>query len=170
MLSAIVIPADPGQPVAMEHLAKDDFTAYRRLVGGHLEVVNLERPAASLYLNEEGKLLELPLNARATALAWVHNTTIRGRDVIVGDAFILGPADEEGSDTTTPDDLVDLLFSTERYQVQFQRADNDGWDVDSEVFTDWHEAYIPGLRLVHWRRFVNDVRILPEPLGELSKR
>jgi hypothetical protein len=165
MLTAIVVPADPGQPVAMEHIAKDDLTAYRRLVGGHLEVIHLERPPASLYLNEEGKVLELPLNPRATALLWMHNASFRGWDLIVGNAFILGPPDDESYDTTAPAELVELLFKTERYRVQFQVGISPAWYTDDEIFDDWYEAYVHGLRLVHQRGAVSDVQVVPERPG-----
>ena len=38
----------------------------------------------------EGKLDDLPLNQRATVIAWAHNSAFRGYDVIVGNTFIVG--------------------------------------------------------------------------------
>lgn len=70
MLTAIVIPADPEQPVRLEQLGRNDLDTYRHLGGGNIEHINLERPVASVYFNEEGKLVELPSNPRATALSW----------------------------------------------------------------------------------------------------
>src|SRR5438874_8994833 len=100
MITAIVIPADLTEPIRLEQLDEHDLHAYRQLVGGSIEVITLERPQSSMYLNDEGKLMELPLNQRATTLLWVHNSAFRGQDVIVGPAFVVGPPDREGDDQT----------------------------------------------------------------------
>ena len=68
MITAIVIPVDPDQPIRQQQLTKSDLDAYRQIVGGDLELVTLGQPPAGLYLNEEGKLEGLPVNRRATAL------------------------------------------------------------------------------------------------------
>jgi small nuclear ribonucleoprotein (snRNP)-like protein len=152
MLTAIVIPADPDHPVRLEQLDRNDLDAYRRLVGGNLEVINLERPMASLYLNEEGKLIELPLNPRATVLLWAHNSAFRGEDIIVGDAFIVGPPDRRGDDTTAPDELVQLLFHTERYRVLVRTQGDKEFYGNLRTFDSWFEAYVYGVRSTTQRR------------------
>jgi Domain of unknown function (DUF3846) len=110
MHTAIVIPNDLAQPMRLEQLDQHDVGAYHRLVAGNLEVLNIDRATASIYLNEDGKLNGLPINHRATALLWVHNSAFRGQDVIVGPAFIVGQPDTQADDTSAPDDLIDLLF------------------------------------------------------------
>src|SRR5207248_1708151 len=114
---------------------------YRQLVGGSIEVITLERPQSSMYLNDEGKLMELPLNQRATTLLWVHNSAFRGQDVIVGPTFVVGPPDREGDDQTAPTDLVDLLFHTSLYRVDVQMWGDQRWHGNERVFADWFEAY-----------------------------
>jgi hypothetical protein len=99
----------------------------RSLVTGNLEVVELFRPPASLYINEEGKLHDLPLNERATVITWTHNSAFRGRDLILGDAFIVGPVDDEGNDLTVPNELVELLFNTSSYRMEVQTHGTRTW-------------------------------------------
>jgi hypothetical protein len=163
MITAIVVPVDPREPLRLEQIDRTDLDAYRRLVDGHLEVISLDRPPASLYLNEEGKLLALPVNPRATALLWMQNTAFRGRDVVAGPAFIVGPADRDGYDRSTPQDLIDLLFDTKRYRVQVKaEAVDQWWRSTGQVFTGWFDAYIHGLRLAGSAADWSDVRVVPE--------
>ena len=162
MITAIVIPVDPKQPIRQQHLDKRDLDAYRQIVGGNIEVLNLERPAASLYFNDEGKLLEFSVNARATVLLWAHNSAFRGHDVIVGPALIVGPPDHKGDDTTVPDDLVHLLFNTKRYGVQVRLRGDSRWRENSEVFDDWFEAYRYGVLLAQRQALVDEVRVVPK--------
>jgi uncharacterized protein DUF3846 len=167
VITAIVIPVDLDQPVRRQHLHKSDLDGYRQIVGGNLEAVTLVTPPASLYLNEEGKLDGLPFNHRATALLWAHNSAYRDRDVVVGPAFIVGPPDRRGDDTSAPDGLVDLLFNTERYRIQVQTVGTSGWHCNDVVFTDWFAAYQWVLDLAQRWTLVAEVRVIPAPDEEL---
>lgn len=169
MITAIVIPVDQKQPIRQQQLHKQDLDAYRQIVGGNLEVLNLDRPPVSMYFNDEGKLLEFSVNARATVVLWAHNSTFRGHDVIVGPAFIVGPVDGRGDDTTVPDDLVHLLFNTKRYRVQVQLQGCNRWWENADVFDDWFEAYVSGVRLAQRRTFVAEVRVVPMLDDELRE-
>ncbi|MFF0822041.1 DUF3846 domain-containing protein [Micromonospora haikouensis] len=162
MITAIVIPADPAEPVRLEQLDEHDLGTYQHLVGGNVEVVNLDRPPASLYLNEEGKLLDLPLNQRATVLLWAHSSAFRGRDVIVGTAFVVGPPDAEGDDQTAPAELVELLPGSVRCRVQFTTSESDVWRSDEEVFTDALAAYLHGVQLAQRAAAIREVRVVPK--------
>jgi hypothetical protein len=170
MLTAIVIPADPDRPARLEQFGRQNLDAYRRLVGGDIEVVNLERPPASLYFNEEGKLIGLPLNRRATALLWIHNSAFRGHDLIVGDAFILGPPDQAGDDTTAPDELVTLLFHTERYRVLVQSQEEEQFYGRLETFDSWFEAYRYGVHLAQPSSQVEEIQVVAERSQERTRR
>jgi Domain of unknown function (DUF3846) len=162
MLTAIVIPADPEQPAQLEQLDRRDLDAYRRLVGGNIEVINLERPPASLYFNEEGKLLALSLNLRATALLWAHNSAFRGHNNILGDAFILGPPDREGDDTSAPEELVTLLFQTERYRVLVKNQGDERFYGHLPVYDSWFTAYVRGVELAQRWSQVEEIQVVAE--------
>lgn len=163
MLTAIVIPADPAEPARLEQLDKRDVDAFQALVGGHLQVLNLERPAATMYLNDEGKLDGLPFNPRATALLWTHNSAFRREDIIAGDAFILGVPDRHGDDTTAPTELVDLLFHTKRYRVLVQNEGDEKFYGHLQPFDSWFEAYGFGVHLVEMMSQAREVQIVAEP-------
>jgi hypothetical protein len=167
MPTAIVIPVDPKQSIRQEELHNNDLDAYRRIVGGNLEVLNLDRPPATMYLNDEGKLLGMPVNQRATALLWVHNSAFRGHDVIVGPAFIVGPPDRQGDDTDVPEDLVDLLLHSRRYRVQVRIEGSGQWSSNREVFADWFKAYVHAVQLTRLSTAVEEVRVVPELDDEL---
>ncbi|ARP71761.1 DUF3846 domain-containing protein [Streptomyces pluripotens] len=169
MLTAIVIPADPAEPARLEQLDKRDVDAFRALVGGHLQVINLERPAATMYLNDEGKLDGLPFNPRATALLWAHNAAFRDQDVIAGDAFIVGVPDRHGDDTTAPTELVDLLFHTKRYRVLVQGEGDEKFYGHLRPFDSWFEAYGFGVHLVRMFSQLQDVQIVAETEDEQAK-
>jgi Domain of unknown function (DUF3846) len=169
MLTAIVIPVNLQQPIRQQQFHKNDLDAYRQLVGGHLEVISLDRPPASLYFNEEGKLLDLPVNIRATTILWAHNSAFRSEDAIMGPAFIVGPVDRHGDDQTAPLDLINLLFHTTRYRVQVQAQNSTSWNDIGRVFTDWFEAYAYGVHLAQQRALVAEVRVVPELDAELRQ-
>lgn len=163
MITAIVIPVDPDQPIRQQQLNKSDLDAYRQIVGGNLELVHFAEPPAGMYINDEGKLDGLPFNHRATALLWAHNSAYRDRDIIVGPAFILGSPDHRGDDTSAPDDLANLLFNTERYRLQVQADGSGNWHGNELVFTDWFTAYQEVLDLAQRWTLVQEVRVIPEP-------
>jgi Domain of unknown function (DUF3846) len=82
------MPADG--PPRTQHIGPDHLTALQRLVGGHIEGVS--RDGWHAYINDEGKLLDLPVNLLATILLFPdHSDLICGAAVLLGD----GPAGDE---------------------------------------------------------------------------
>lgn len=160
-IKVIVVPHDEQQPIREQEIDKSNPNAYRELVGGNLEVVQLYWPSSSMYLNEEGKEQVLPVNKRATALLWIHAPVFHGRDFIVGDAFLVGQPDKHGDDTTVPAELVKLLLHTERYRVEVKTAESEQWSTNQRVFTAWMSAYEYAIRLVERWTALKDVRVVP---------
>jgi len=74
-------------------------------VGGYIEYSRLKN-IGSMYVNEEGKLLNLPVNMIATTVFSQINNWV---DVIVGDAIVFGPIDENGNETPVTQEFIDLL-------------------------------------------------------------
>ena len=114
-MKAIVIPAD-GSPAK---LVDDtiDLKYMQGVVGGLIECVAIyeiltdagrKHVEADLFVNEEGKLIGLPTNPRATDLAaltiggWVH-------DVIKGDVIVTGQPDNEGRNTDVPQSVINIV-------------------------------------------------------------
>ncbi len=81
--SAIVI--NEAMPISYEDLVS--------CVGGYIEGVYLD--GATAYVNEEGKLQDLPRNEVATELAHAHNAIYTG-DWIAGNMIIVGNGDDDG--------------------------------------------------------------------------
>lgn len=77
-------------------LSGDSLEQLQAAVGGYIQMVPVG--PYSMYVNEEGKMIGLPVNVIATAL-WEH-VYGAGTDIIVGNAVFCGPVDDEGEDTT----------------------------------------------------------------------
>jgi hypothetical protein len=112
MMQVVVIPAN-GAKVA--YVDKLDAITYKFLsdkVGGMVEVVGLgpvNTAEMSMYLNEEGKIMRLAKNSRATSLAKRHGA-ISLMDYIAGDAVVVGAVDEDGEDTGLEQEQIDELM------------------------------------------------------------
>jgi hypothetical protein len=139
VIHAIQIPVDEERP--LYKVAIEDLSGMQAAVGGFIEVVDLGPLTASLIVNEEGKLMKLPINRRATLLFWLLFPSIRGRDVIAGDAIIVGHPDNQGNTTDAPKEVVDLLFETKSYKAEFQTYDDPNkFNGNMRRFEDYFEA------------------------------
>lgn len=95
-MKALVVEAS-GESRLVE-LPDDDASqlhALQRLVDGYIEAVG--GPDWVVYVNEEGKLDGLPVNARATAVVETLLPGFSAHDVLVGTAVFLG---RDGEDET----------------------------------------------------------------------
>jgi hypothetical protein len=104
-VKAVLLRAD-GTASRIEIKSGEDIN---KAVGGWLEVINFQGNVF-VYINEEGKLLGLPLNNRATGLAYSRNIGLIPGDVIVGNVVFVGPADNDGNDTDVPEDFARELL------------------------------------------------------------
>ena len=91
--SAIVI--NEAMPISYEDLVS--------CVGGYIEGVYLD--GATAWVNEEGKLQDLPKNYVATDLAHAHNA-IHTDDWIAGNMIIVGNSDDEGEMTSLTNEWI----------------------------------------------------------------
>lgn len=96
-VDATVTEHDPG-----------DLAAWQHLVGGYIE--GIHGPGWSAYVNEEGRLDELPPNAAASIFVRDHGAL--GYGVLVGPVVLFGPADEDGNETDAPAWLVEQLTTS----------------------------------------------------------
>lgn len=159
--AAIAIPADPAQPLRRVEIDHADRLGALR---GNVQVLDLHGPSASLYLSEEGKLRELELNARATGLLWVHNSQFRGADYIAGDAFLLGPVDRDGDDTTVPHEYLRLLLTESgQFRVEAQAPGSVEWRATGLVEGTVFAAYARALTHLTGNPLVEQVRVVSAP-------
>ena len=160
MIHAIQIPADEQRPLYKVTL--NNLESMQSAVGGLIEFMDIDRPEASLICNEEGKLLGLPMNRRATLLLWVHLTRWRGHDALAGDVLIVGRPNDKGDTQNVPQELVDLLFNTKRFKYEVTTYDSlETWSGNQRRYDDWVTAYNDGLALASRWFAVNDVRVVP---------
>jgi len=105
MPKALVIPADPDLPTRTETV--DGLADYQRLTGGYIEAAPLDREDLTMFINEEGKVMNLDRNTRADDLWWtlLPSGRIPG-DYIAGDAVVVGFDEETGEHVDVPDDVL----------------------------------------------------------------
>jgi len=84
---ALLFPAT-GPAREVKPATGDAFTLQelQGIVGGYLEALRAPDDRV-MFLNEDGKRLELPRNDKATALGWAAGT-LSTFDVIVGDVIV----------------------------------------------------------------------------------
>jgi hypothetical protein len=73
-------------------LSNDEYNQLSGTVGGLIQAVSL-KPDLTLWCNDEGKLMGLPVNLISTHM-WERS--FGQTDVIVGDCVFTGGTDEEG--------------------------------------------------------------------------
>ena len=161
-INAIVIPANDEEPLRQDQIDTGRLADYQERVGGPIQVINLDDPPASLYLNEEGKLVELPVNRRATLLLWGHHRGLRYEDIIVGDAFLVGVPDRRGRDTNVPDEFIKMLLHARRFRTEVQTYGDPQWYGNRLSFENWAEAYGYVLSLGRRWTLVENVRVVAE--------
>lgn len=95
-LNGIHIPMN-GEPVLVEQHGESAYEFIRAAVGGFIEPVSLSG-GTYMYVNEEGKLLGLPVNKKAMRLCW-HNarSLMLSGDFIVGSVIVVGSLDRVGN-------------------------------------------------------------------------
>lgn len=161
-INSIIIPAANDAALRQIQIGSSHLPEYQAITGGLIERVGLDESSSSLYVNEEGKLLQLPINRRATLLLWMHNRAFRYQDIIAGDALLVGPVDDDGSDTDVPDALAHVLYAATNFRTEVQVHGEDGWHGNDNRFDNWVAAYSYVLDLGRRWTAVRDVRVVPE--------
>lgn len=85
------------------------LTHLQEAVGGWIERAPTRARELTMYVNEEGKILNLPRNPLATELLFDGKW-----DFVAGDAVVCGEPDDEGYDTSIPPALEKLILSIGR--------------------------------------------------------
>ena len=92
MEQAVVIKTDGTKDIVEFEVGKS-FDLIQKSVGGYFQVIDLPKAKADLWVNEEGKINNLPQNPIATSL-WVDEYGYT--DIICGNIIITGGVDEMG--------------------------------------------------------------------------
>lgn len=72
------------------------YKAIQSVVGGYFEAVTSSTGETTFWVNEEGKLIGLPMNPAATVLLWELDPSFAGQDFLMGTVLITGGVDDEG--------------------------------------------------------------------------
>lgn len=160
-ITTLLVPTDEETPISTIEVDANDIDTVERIVGGVFEVVDIERPAAALVLNENGVSMNLPFNKCATRLLWCHASQYRGHYPLVGPVLLTGPLDDDGQPASVPDELLNLLLHTESYRVEVKTGDGGGWYGNEQRFATWGDAYDAALSIgLRWSAVMH-VRVVP---------
>lgn len=107
MKKAIKLTAEGNASLIDLTADSNELLTLQMAVGGLIEAKTLEG-GYTLYMNEEGKLDNLPINERATEI-WLANFP-NFPDVILGDVVIAGGRDEEGEQLGLDADYANQLL------------------------------------------------------------
>lgn len=155
----IYIPADEAAP--LEFRLFGQVTEYQEAVGGWFECIDLPDPAATFFVNEEGKVINLPLNRRATLLWWANYQPARGVDAFMGDVVLLGQPDEDGDTQDVPAELVTLLMKSDLYRYEVETVDKEGkWYGNQSRFDNYFDAANAALGLLDRWMLATDIRVV----------
>lgn len=106
---AVVLPADPAEPVTVETVDGSEAGLWA-LLSGQPEVVGLGGGVrAVLWCHGYGKRERLPGNDRATRFVDVFVPGFARGDTIAGTAVVVG-FDDEGLAADVPDDVLDAVL------------------------------------------------------------
>lgn len=154
----VVIPVLESEPLFT--ITVNDYKDYQKVVEGTFQILDLDEPPASLFVNDEGKNLSFPMNRRATLLLWVHNPAFFQRDVIAGPALLIGAANAQGITQGVPDALYDLFFETPAYKAEVQTIGDPKWYGNQARYEDWITAYNAALSLQERWALAERVRVV----------
>lgn len=137
----ILIPVEEETPISVGEVEQGDISAMQRLVGGgHFDALDVGNPPATIWVNDDGKNMEMPMNRRMTLLWWMSAPEMRGHDYIAGPAFITGQPDKNGNTKTVPRSLVNLLFNTKSYKF-LMRVPKHPWFASEVHFDNWVDCF-----------------------------
>ncbi|RAN77975.1 hypothetical protein B5P43_18260 [Bacillus sp. SRB_336] len=139
MIRVIRIPQDEAEALSQTMLS--NLASMQEAVGGMIEFITVDPIKASLMVDEQAKLYGKPINRKATLLWWLLEPAARQRDVIAGDALVVGCPDKMGDTTSAPDEVIELLLETACYKAEFQTYDDPNkFNGNLRRFTDYFEA------------------------------
>ncbi|MCA1565855.1 MAG: DUF3846 domain-containing protein [Acidobacteria bacterium] len=160
-IRGILVPQDEEKPLSVVEFEQGDIRAMQGYVGGTFDVIDIDRPPASIWVNDEGKLIQgWTPNRRATILLWIHASDFRGKDVIAGDALITGRPNDDGDTLGVPHELGKLLFEASAYRIEVQTEEGGPWTGNKMVYPDWFITYVAAAHLIHHWHSVVHVRVV----------
>jgi len=112
-IKALVIPADDERDMYVVDLEQESSYQMREIIGGWFAASEGREVPITLWYHDEGKILDLPMNNRATCVWWSADRRFLRFDYMAGDVIITGLADDDGETQGCPDDFLGLVSKTE---------------------------------------------------------
>ncbi|MFI2837591.1 DUF3846 domain-containing protein [Mycolicibacterium sp. PDY-3] len=112
-IKTLVIPADEDQDMYVLELEQGDTNKMREVIGGWFGASEGQQIPVAFWYHDEGKIINLPQNDRATLMWWASDKRFWNFDYLAGDVLVTGMADGEGNTLTCPDEFLDLALKTD---------------------------------------------------------
>lgn len=114
-MKALVITAETQEVSVVEIDRENALRPMQEAVEGLVQCVEFPDSGFDMWMNEEGKLIGLPVNLAATKMWHIEYGPT---DIIMGNVIITGPADEDGYSTELDaQTLTDLITFVESVGV-----------------------------------------------------
>lgn len=107
MAKALIVRTDGSREI-VEFEVGNSYETLKTAVNGWIECVHLPSFGVDMWVNEEGKLIRLPLNYHGSAL-WAKE--YGATDLMVGDIILTGGADDEGETLGLTDTQLNNLMN-----------------------------------------------------------
>lgn len=163
MVKALRIPADESEPV--EELEVFELEDYQAAVGGWIEPVDIPALGVTVYVHEEGLVLDLPFNSRATLLWWYFVPETRQKAVLVGPALVVGLPDRNGDSTDIPTHVAEMLAEAGIGRVEAHVRGIEQWYANQQTYDDYFEALVYAMVIPERWEEVDDIRVVSALLG-----
>lgn len=157
-MRALRIPTDESEPItALEVFQLEDYQA---AVGGWIEPVDIPTLGVTIYVHEDGLMLNLPFNARATFLWWHSVPAARQKAMLVGPVLVVGLPDRNGDSTSVPVGVTTMLTEPSPWRVEAHVPGIQEWYASQQTHGDYLEALMYAMVVLeHWEE-VDDVRVV----------
>ncbi len=163
MVRALHIPTEADEPIVeVEVHALEDYQA---AVGGWIEPVDIADLGVTVYVHEEGLVLGLPFNSRATFLWWYYVPEARQKAMLVGPALVVGLPDRNGDSTDIPRDTAELLSQPGKWRVEARPKAEPDWIQIPGSYDDYFEALVWAMVTLERWHDAEDVRVVPGGSG-----
>lgn len=166
MVKALRIPADQDEPITVLEVSK--LEDYQAAVGGWIEPVDIPSLGVTIYVHDEGLVLNLPFNPRAAFLWWFYVPESRQKAMLVGPALVVGLPDRNGDSTDIPAHVAALLTGRGPWQVEAHVPGVEEWYRSLETHGDYFEALVYAMVLLERWAETDDVRVVPVTAQELA--
>lgn len=165
-MRALRIPTEADEPITELEVFK--LEDYQAAVGGWIEPVDIPELGITVYVHEEGLVLNLPFNSRAAFLWWYFVPEARQKAMLVGPAVIVGLPDRNGDSTDIPSEVAERLLGHGVWRVEVKVHGDPKWYRNQATYTDYIEALVWAMvTLERWTQ-AEDTRVVPVPADELA--